>query len=98
MYYAVWLCVQNFFKKYIIKVPSINLSILEEFETLNKLWHDKMYSQKVHRQIIYNSGKGPKLCMDDLEMYLHNHCSWLPGYSDPDSSHVVRLDDNNQWL
>ena len=33
------------------------------------------YSQTVFQQIIWNSEKGPKLCMDNLLMYLHNH--WL---------------------
>ena len=66
-------------EKYIIKIPSINLPYSKEFETLLTssknavLWHDNMYSQTVFQQLLGIGHKGPKLSMDDLQMYLNNH-------------------------
>ena len=62
-------------EKYIIKIPSINLPYSKEFETLltSVLWHDNMYSQTVFQQLLGIGDKGPKLSMDDLQMYLNNH-------------------------
>ena len=66
-------------EKYIIKIPSINLPYSKEFETLLTsskkavLWHDNMYSQTVFQQLLGIGDKGPKLSMDDLQMYLNNH-------------------------
>ena len=56
-------------EKYIIKIPSINLSYSKEFETL--LTSSKMacsdmitYNQTVFQQITWNSDKGSRLRMD----------------------------------
>ena len=98
MYYVVWLCVQN-----IIKIPSINLpyqkNLSKEFETLLTsskmavLWHDNMYSQTVFQQLL---GIATKVLNFKWTTYrcIYIITRSLPGDSGPDSSHVVRLDDN----
>ena len=68
-------------EKYIIKIPTINLSHSKEFETLltsSKMACSDMITctaKTVFQQITWNSDKGPRLRMDVLQMYLHNH--WL---------------------
>ena len=68
-------------EKYIIKIPSINLSYFKEFETL--LTSSKMAcsdiitctAKQCFSKITWNSDKGPRLHMDVLQMYIYNH--WL---------------------
>ena len=69
-------------ERYVIKIPSINLPHLKEFETLStsskmvcSKMNDNMFSQTVFQQITWNSEKGPKFRIDDLQMHLHYH--WL---------------------
>ena len=84
-------------KKYIIKIPSINLSYSKELKTLSckmVCFGIKTCTAKQLQQITWNSEKG----LDFLKMSYR--CTYiitckLPGDSGPDSPHVVRLDDNN---
>ena len=87
-------------EKYIIKIPSINLSNSKEFETL--LTNSKMASSGM----ITSTAKE---CFRKLHgivtkllkfVWMTYRCTclitgWLPGDNGTDSSHVARLDDNN---
>ena len=83
-------------EKYIIKIPSINLSYSKEFETLltsSKMACSDIITGKAKQsfsKITWNSDKG--LCLYRCTYII---TGWLPGDSGPDSSHVARLDDNN---
>ena len=79
MYYVVWPCVKTL-EKYIVKIPGKNLPNSSEFEML--LTRSKMASSDMiictAKQCFskyWKSDKGPKLRMDDLQIYSHNY--WL---------------------
>ena len=61
-------------EKYIIKIPSINLPYSKEFEILLTSFKMACFDMITctTKQCFNNSDKGPKLRMDNLQMYLHN--------------------------
>ena len=85
-------------EKYIIKIPSINLSYSKEFVTLlTRSKMAKMITCTVKQCFSKLLGIVTKVLNFVWMSYrcLYIITGWLPGDSSLDSSHVARRDDNN---
>ena len=82
-------------ERYIIEIPSVNLSYSKEFETL--LTSSKMACSDMIT--VFQQLLGIKTKVVNF-LWTTYRCTyiitrWLPGDSGPNSSKVARLDDNN---
>ena len=87
-------------EKYIIKIPSINLSYSKEFETLSTSSKLECSDMITCTAKMFFS-KLLRIVTDALNfVWMTYECTyiitgWMLEDSGPDSSHVSRLDDNN---
>ena len=89
-------------EKYIINIPSINLSYSKEFETLlisSKMARSDMMTctaKQCFTKLLWIVAKVLNFVWMTYR-YTYIITGWLPGDSDPDSSHISRLDDDNDY-